>query len=41
MSNENPVNDPRVRPKTSFGIIYPVGYLVAGYPKTEDARQVQ
>lgn len=41
MSNQQPANDPRTKPQTSFGIIYPVGYLVVGFPKPADAEQVQ
>lgn len=42
MSNEKHANDPRNPPETtSFGIFYPIGYLVVGFPKPEDAQQVQ
>lgn len=42
MSQQNPTNDPRTPPSTrDWGIFYPVGYLVAAFPKREDAWQVQ
>jgi hypothetical protein len=41
MSNQTPENERQTVPATSFGIFYPLGYLVVAFPKQEDARQVQ
>lgn len=41
MSNQTPENKPQTAPATSFGIFYPLGYLVVAFPKQEDALQVQ
>lgn len=38
MSEPNPAADPR---NTSFGIFYPLGYLVAAFSTQKDAQQVQ
>ncbi|MCK9618953.1 MAG: hypothetical protein M0R47_00280 [Methylobacter sp.] len=41
MSNQTPENKPHTAPATSFGIFYPLGYIVVAFPKQEDAQQVQ
>ncbi len=41
MADQNEASkEPRKYP-TSFGIFYPVGYLVAGFKSSENAKQVQ
>lgn len=42
MSNQTATDNPTYqRGMTQFGIFYPVGYLVAGFRREADARQVQ
>jgi hypothetical protein len=43
MSDQKPANETRSPPPhmTDFGIFYPVGYLVAAFPKKTEAQQVQ
>lgn len=42
MSNTTPANDrPHPSKMTSFGIFYPVGYIVAGFPQLGDAERVR
>jgi hypothetical protein len=40
MANESRTNE-KPEYATSFGLFYPVGYLVAGFPGREDALRVQ
>ncbi|SEP11028.1 hypothetical protein [Nitrosovibrio sp. Nv6] len=40
MGNQNTTNESRKYP-TSFGLFYPIGYLVVGFKSKEDAKQVQ
>ncbi|MDB5900820.1 MAG: uncharacterized protein JWP41_4422 [Ramlibacter sp.] len=42
MSNAESADDPTQQPiETSFGIFYPVGYIVAGFPEPAQAEQVR
>jgi len=42
MSAQTAKKDPTVEPDmTQFGIFYSVGYLVAGFPREDDAQKVQ
>jgi hypothetical protein len=42
MSNQTTMKDPRDPTEMKqFGIFYPVGYIVAGFPGQDDAQQVQ